>query len=135
MDFKFKKKGSILWEVLLFGLTLIFIVSLSNENTVNDRKATDVSAAYSKAAVLGARISEYRLQVGEYPESLNDLTKAVGQYGAWIKVVEKDPWGRDYVYLHDGKDGYAIFSLGKDGVNTGSDINAIQKGNIGYVGR
>lgn len=89
----------------------------------------------SRAAVLGGRISEYRMQIGEYPNTLDDLTKTIGQYGPWVKKIDKDSWGNDFVYIHDETDGYAIFSLGKDGVNTGSSLSGIALGNIGYVGK
>jgi hypothetical protein len=135
MDIKIKKKGGILYEWVIYGLCLLFLAGFASQNINNDKKSTDVSVALSRAAVLGGRISEYHMQIGEYPNSLSDLTKTIGQYGSWVKKIDKDPWGNDFVYMHDETDGYAIFSLGKDSVNTGSSIAGIAVGNIGYVGK
>lgn len=135
MGIKYKKKGGILWEWIMFALCALCFAGFANQSMVNDKKATDVSLTMSRAAVLGGRIGEYRMQIGEYPNSLDDLTKSIGQYGPWIKKVDKDSWGNDFVYLHDETEGYAIFSLGKEGFNTGSSLEGVAIGNIGYVGK
>jgi general secretion pathway protein G len=55
-----------------------------------------------------------------YPKSLNDLFGGKRNY---VRKVQKDPWGKDYVYVYPGKHGspYDIFSTGKDGISGNED--------------
>lgn len=77
----------------------------------------------------------FELDTGSYPttdEGLNSLLQAplsapVNQRwkGPYLKRKPVDPWGKPYQYRSPGTRnpaGYDLFSLGKDGVESGDDI-------------
>ncbi|MEN6620094.1 MAG: type II secretion system protein GspG [Smithella sp.] len=92
------------------------------------------SKATASAASIGAVISEYKMEIGAYPESLDKLTVKNGSYGPWLSSIPRDPWGHAYIYQYSD-DGYVIYSCGKSGHSHGSTVSAISKGDIGFIGR
>lgn len=85
-----------------------------------------VSGARSDSArvqieALGASIDLYRLEVGSFPPDLQALVEKPPGAAKWDgpylrkRVIPKDPWGNDYIYLYPGKNGdYDLVSLGAD---------------------
>lgn len=85
-----------------------------------------VSGARSDSArvqieALGASIDLYRLEVGSFPPDLQALVEKPSGAAKWDgpylkkRVIPKDPWGNDYIYLYPGKNGdYDLVSLGAD---------------------
>jgi len=80
---------------------------------------------------LALAIDLYEVDTGEYPTSLEDLTKAPSSAASWkgpyLKKQPLDPWGRAYVYKYPGEhnaDGYDLYSMGKSGTESGNDIIA-----------
>lgn len=85
-----------------------------------------VSGARSDSArvqieALGASIDLYRLEVGSFPPDLQALVEKPPGTAKWDgpylkkRVIPKDPWGNDYIYLYPGKNGdYDLVSLGAD---------------------
>lgn len=91
--------------------------------------------------VANARVSEARLQIGEYkkavesyrldhgnrlPDSMEQLTQA-DKYndqvrGPYLEKIARDPWGNDYIYLKTGN-AYEIRSLGADGREGGENLD------------
>jgi general secretion pathway protein G len=59
--------------------------------------------------IIALALDSYRLDVGEYPASLQDLIQSTGERwkGPYLQKgrVPKDPWGNDYTYevVEDGK--------------------------------
>ncbi len=75
---------------------------------------------------LDQAISEYRSDIGHFPERLNDLvtdTNDLMWMGSYIKEKElKDPWGEDHHYhLIHHANGYQLFTLGADHAEGGQD--------------
>ena len=133
---RLKKKGLALsLDAILYLIVALILVSIAVvlgpgilETARNDR-------AISETASIGALISEYKQEVGEYPASLDDLKTASGQYGPWLKEVPSDPWssGSQYRYKFDNT-GFAVYSVGK-GNSDNSSTKEIGSGNLGFVGR
>jgi general secretion pathway protein G len=75
------------------------------------------------------QIEMYRLQVGKYPGSLQDLVKQPPGIDKWdgpyIKEPDlKDAWGNDYRYTVPGQNkGFDLVSLGADGKEGGEGEN------------
>jgi general secretion pathway protein G len=83
-------------------------------------------------------LTTYRIQIGDYPSTAEGLAALVVSppdktdrwHGPYIDVengkIPQDPWNHDYKYLYPGvhnKDGYDLWSVGKDGVDgTADDI-------------
>lgn len=90
----------------------------------------------SDTAALGSIISQYRLEVGEYPENLSNLTKAKGQYGPWIHAIPQDVLskGKSYSYQHsDNK--FMVFSVGANGAPESSLSAGISGDDVGFIGK
>ncbi len=134
MHIKKKHQGSFAYEVIVCGLALILLCGMMLDYGSTSLTQGKITKATAQAATIGGYIGEYNMEIGSYPESLDDLTKSEGQYSYWIKSIPMDPWGHAYVYQHND-DGFAIFSLGENGVNDGSSPTAIANGDIGYIGK
>lgn len=129
-----RKHGFITLEITL-GIILLLILLLGTAYRESEAFQTArTTQATTTAASLATFISEYNVEVGSYPNSLTDLTQKVGDYGPWIKSVPKDPWEKSYFYQHTN-DGFVIYSGGKDGFSHGSTVTAINKGDIGFIGK
>lgn len=101
-------------------------------------ESSKISKAKTETASIGAAITQYKYEMGEYPKTLNLLT-SVGegdksQYGPWLKYIEKDPWNNNYSYSYN-ETGFVIFSYGSDKKNDGSSVNTgIAENDIGFTG-
>lgn len=120
-------------EVVLGIVAILIIVAVAG---VKGREFVGIgktAKAHSEVVELGGMVSQYKFEIGEYPATLDKLKQKNGDYGPWIKMIPKDPWGREYVYLKNA-DGFAIWSKGADG-SSSSDLNKIGDGDIGLLGK
>ena len=96
---------------------------MDNPDKARQVRAKNDIGTYSSALEL------YRLDNFTYPttdqglEALvekpsGDPEPANWKSGGYVKKLNKDPWGRDYVYQSDGGD-FEIVSLGRDGAEGG----------------
>ena len=102
-----KRGGFTLLEVLLVLAILVVLASLVTYFLVGAQKRGYDSAAKTQILALEKAVVAYRLQTGQYPQSLQDLVqmpqgmtpeKWGGPHLEAGKPVPKDPWGRDYAY-------------------------------------
>ena len=72
--------------------------------------------ARSQLGGLAAKLHQYRLDTGRFPERLEDLTSDDG-LGPYAKPREfSDPWGAPFYYRVDvARGSFALFTLGSDG--------------------
>ncbi|MBN3039509.1 MAG: type II secretion system major pseudopilin GspG [Candidatus Omnitrophica bacterium] len=98
-------------------------------------KAEKARVAAARADVesnIPAALDMYEMDVGEYPQNLQDLIQNPGTEGwdgPYLKKLPKDPWKRDYYYKTPGDHGidYDIASSGKDGtIGSDDDITGWQ---------
>lgn len=67
----------------------------------------------------------HRLDTGEWPECLEDLTRHSEEFGEpWIRSIPRDPWEESYVYrATPGSGVFELFSKGPDReAGTGDDV-------------
>ena len=85
---------------------------------------SNAKVARAQIESFGQALDQYRLDVGQYPNSeqgLLALRLAPQQVARWQgpylkRDVPDDPWGRAYVYKRPGQHGeYDLVSLGADG--------------------
>ncbi|WP_405745126.1 type II secretion system protein GspG [Anaerovibrio slackiae] len=129
---RYKAKGVILMQAVA---AVLMIAILSAVTIVAGRtyiNAGKRSTAAADTAALGGFISQYHMEIGSYPGTLSDLTKAKGQYGPWIRAVPRDPFGNSYQYSSNEKKGFIVFSVGQDGRAASSIDNGICGDDIGY---
>ncbi len=90
-----------------------------------------ISKAKSDIRVLESSLELYKLDNFSYPSSEQGLDALVNQpagdlknwrKGGYIKKLNKDPWGNDYLYRFPGSNGELdIYSLGADATDGGND--------------
>ena len=88
--------------------------------------------ARPRMAVVEFAIEQYFIDCDRYPGSLEELLKQlVGLEGKWngpyVKASQLlDPWGKQYIYVPEGKvnpGSYDLISYGADGVPDGEGEN------------
>jgi len=107
--------------VLIAGL-LAYVVPKIYEQVGHAKQGE----AKTRMAHVAGQVELYRLEVGRYPENLQQLVKqppGVDKWqGPYIKDADlKDAWGNDYRYNVPGQQGKAfdLISLGADGKEGG----------------
>ena len=101
-----------------------------------------VVRANNDIASISSALELYRLDNFNYPSTEQGLQALVEKpsgdpepanwnSGGYVKRLEKDPWGRDYLYISDGGN-FEILSLGRDGAEGGESYDAdISSGDAG----
>ena len=119
-------KGFTLIELLIVIVILGLLYSLVAPAMFSKVDSTKVKSAQIQLEMLRTSMEAYRLDMGDYPNSLSELRESsgAGWDGPYLpKSVPKDPWGNDYLYRVPGDGGaaFSLMSLGKDGREGGSD--------------
>jgi general secretion pathway protein G len=114
-------------EVLLVLAILVVLGSLVTVSVVQVQKSSNMKAAKSQINMLDTAVNTYRINVGSWPETLNDLREQpanIKNPEKWSAVLDKalpqDPWGNDYQYRVEG-DKFIISSWGPDRSEGGND--------------
>lgn len=126
------QKGFTLIELLIVMIILGLLAALVAPKMFQKVGGAKVKAAKAQVAMLGTALDAYRLDVGSYPssqENLEALRKNPGRDtwdGPYLpKDIPHDPWGKPYVYRSPGEHGdYDLYSLGADGQEGGEGENA-----------
>ena len=123
-----KSRGFTLVELLIVITILGLLMSLVAPKMFSKVSSTQRSTAVAQMKNLETSLDTYRLDVGYYPETLQELRRSTKPRwdGPYLpKDVPLDPWGNQYQYETPGEDGapYSLRSLGKDGQVGGTDDN------------
>jgi len=130
------QKGFTLIEIMvvvaiiaILGATVVPLVMERPDQARQVRAKTDI-------ANLGAALDLYKLDNFSYPSTEQGLQALVQKpsgdpepanwnEGGYLKKLNADPWGRDYIYVSPGEGGpYDIISLGNDGSEGGDGYGA-----------
>lgn len=133
---KWKTKGMSIIEMSLCVVAIIFMMAAAMYFIPDLISTSREERAVAETSALGGLISQYHMEVGEYPNSLDDLTRENGQYGPWIHKIPTDYFskGGAYNYLHNDKK-FVVFSSGKNQSPESSLANGISGDDVGVVGR
>ena len=112
--------------VILAAIAGIAVVNLGafQDNAYKKIAKTDIAG-------LKTALEAYRLEIGQYPNQLNDLYEQpsdLADPSKWMQIrkepIKPDPWGNTYEYENTGAD-FVIRSLGPDGKSgTEDDISS-----------
>jgi general secretion pathway protein G len=120
--------GFTLIEILVVMAIIGMLAVMVAPNIFNQQAGAQRDAALSQISTLEASLDTYRLDVGEYPDSLDGLMRNDSDRASWNgpylrRDVPKDPWGNDYVYDINGRE-FTLISYGADGSQGGEDNDA-----------
>jgi general secretion pathway protein G len=134
---KSTQAGFSMIELLVVLVILGLLAGLVGPQFFGKVDSAKVRTAETQVKMLKMALQTYRLDVGNYPEELEDLRSSpanVSDYwdGPYLdERLPKDPWNKEYVYRLDSaaEQGFYLYSLGSDGAEGGDDLNA----DIGYA--
>jgi general secretion pathway protein G len=118
--------------VIIIGVLAAMVVP----RLVGRGEEAKVARAKSDIAAVGLALDLYELDLGEYPESLEQLVAKDPPSnlsddvknrwnGPYLKKgLPKDPWGHEYQFKQDSQHNqdYDLFSLGRDGQVGNDDV-------------
>jgi general secretion pathway protein G len=121
------KKSFTLIELMLVVIIIGVLAAMVMPRLVGRSEQARIAAA--KADIdsnLATALDLYEMDVGHYPQDLNELmngSQVTGWKGPYLKKEPKDPWGRAYIYQveNDGKE-YKLCSQGPDENKADDDI-------------
>lgn len=123
-----RQQGFTLIEILVVMAIIGMLAVMVAPNIFNQQAGARRDAALSQISTLEAALDTYRLDVGEYPDSLEALMENEDNHAAWNgpylrRAVPKDPWGNDYVYEATARQ-FTLISYGADGQRGGEGDDA-----------
>ena len=123
-----RESGFTLIEILVVMAIIGMLAIMVAPNIFNQQAGAQIDAALSQISSLEAALDTYRLDVGEYPDSLEGLRENISGRAAWNgpylrRDVPLDPWGNDYVYDANGRE-FTLSSYGPDGEQGGEGDDA-----------
>ena len=121
-------EGFTLIEILVVMAIIAMLAVMVAPNLFNQQAGAMRDVALSEISTLEAALDIYRLDVGEYPDTLDGLVENDTDRASWNgpylrRGVPKDPWDNDYVYESNGRD-FTLISYGADGVSGGEEDDA-----------
>lgn len=124
-----KKRGFTMIELLIVIVILGLLVSLVAPEMLGKEESSKIKVAAAQMEMMETSLDTYRLDVGSYPDKLDELLKSdkKGWDGPYLpKELPMDPWGNPYVYAKPGVDGkpYRLMSYGPDGKEGGEGKSA-----------
>ncbi|RRS10082.1 type II secretion system protein GspG [Pseudoalteromonas sp. J010] len=129
MKTKHIHSGFTMMELLIVIVILGLLMSLVAPDFFKRLSSSERKIAAAQMASFETAIDTYRLDVGNYPKTLQELRSSdIARWdGPYLpKDLPMDPWGNPYVYKVPGENGspYLLKSLGADGQEGGEEVNA-----------
>jgi len=128
--------GFTLIEVLVVVVILAILAAVVVPRVMEHPGEARAVRAKSDLQAIVTALNTYKLDNFAYPSTEQGLRALVqkpsGQpeapnwkKGGYLDNVPKDPWGREYLYLHPGMHGdIDVYTLGADGKSGGDGENA-----------
>lgn len=137
-----RRGGFTLLEILVVVGIIALLAAFVVPNFIGVQKKQQIElaqAAVGSSGPIASAIDVFQLDMGRYPESLEELTKkpddeeeAKKWNGPYLKdpTKLKDPWGREYQYKCPGDvqtESYDLWSTGPSGDDEGEYITNYKK--------
>ncbi|MCW8901792.1 MAG: type II secretion system major pseudopilin GspG [Gammaproteobacteria bacterium] len=129
-----KQRGFTLIEIMVVVVILGILAAAVVPKIMSRPEQARIEKAKHDVMAFESALDIYKLDNYQYPSTDQGLealvTKPSGspqprnyKNGGYIKKLNKDPWGKDYLYLSPGTHGELdIYSLGPDGQQSDDDI-------------
>ena len=119
-------KGFTLIEILIVIVIMGLLVSLVAPAMFSKVSSSKQKTAKAQMQMISTALDTYRLDIGTYPEKLDELRRSEQPNwdGPYLpREVPPDPWGNPYVYSPEGDDEhpYSLLSYGAGGSPGGED--------------
>ena len=127
-------RGFTLIEIMLVVIIIGVLAAMVVPRLVGRTEQAKIARAKSDLSAIGLALDLYELDIGRYPESLDELVakdapSGVAEGTTWNgpylkKGLPKDPWGRSYEYQRQSQHNqdYDISSPGADGKPGSDDV-------------
>ena len=129
MNFQLQRSdGFTLIEILVVMAIIAMLAVMVAPNLFNQQAGAMRDVARTEISTLEAALDIYRLDVGEYPDSLDGLMEDDTDRASWNgpylrRAVPTDPWDNEYVYEASGRE-FTLISYGADGMSGGEEDDA-----------
>ncbi len=123
-----RSRGFTIIELLIVMAILGMLAVMVAPNLFNQADSARRDAARSQISSVGSALAAHRLDVGQYPDTLQGLLENTTGRSTWNgpyirNAVPRDPWGNEYVYESTGSQ-YTLMSYGADGQSGGEGDDA-----------
>ena len=122
--------GFTLVEIVIVIALIGLILSLVANKIIGNKTRAEYKLAQTQLNTLSQKVESYQSDVGDLPDSLEQLVtapnNAPGWLGPYAKATEfKDPWQTQIEYRHPGNDNqpYQLISLGADRKSGGEGVD------------
>jgi general secretion pathway protein G len=120
--------GFTLMELLIVMAILGMLAALVGPALFSNLGRGQRTAAAAQISNLETALDSYRLDVGNYPETLEGLMENDTSRDAWNGPYLRgelplDPWDNPYVYQNEGR-AFKLLSYGADGLPGGQEDDA-----------
>lgn len=116
-----KNSGFTLVELLIVMVILGLLSAIVAPRMFSKVSTAKVGTAKAQMQVLTTALDSYRLDIGYYPENLNQLLTSDDESwdGPYFpQAIPQDPWKNDYQYSRTNNEqtgeGFSLKSLGRD---------------------
>lgn len=127
-------RGFTLIELLIVIVILGLLMSLVAPQMFSKVSSNKSKVAAVQMEMIATALNTYRLDVGNYPATLNELRQSNNPKwdGPYLpKEIPVDPWDNSYIYTIPGQNGepFTLQSYGRDGVagGEGEDADVVYK--------
>ena len=123
------KEAFTLIELMLVVIIIGVLAAMVMPRLVGRSEQARIAAAKADISNIGLAMDMFEMDIGHYPDKLEDLLTNPGSGEKWkgpyLKKEPKDPWGKPYKYepaaSGEGKD-YKVCSSGPSEDKTEDDI-------------
>jgi general secretion pathway protein G len=122
--------GMTLLELMVVIVLIGTVLAVLGSKIVGNKQRAEYKLAQTQLNTLSQKVESYQSDVGNLPDSLDQLvtapSNATGWLGPYAKATEfKDPWQHQIEYRHpgDNSEPFQLVSLGVDGKPGGEGID------------